>query len=168
MEAPPPASPPTVAPPPADKPAPAPVPLIPAGHSVIFTAEQAPGLIKEVCFTAPEGITGYWMPTEADLVDVEVTLLDYLQTQKATDRRWPDFYRQVAGVQRGAARFLFLNYFVMSERTQGEGDANHTRAAAPNWKTTPYWVNDGGDWFFRVLYDLVQKKFVWYEHNNTA
>ena len=26
------------------------------------------------------------------------------------------------------------------------------------------WVNDGGDWFFRVLFDVGQKKFVWYEH----
>ncbi len=155
-------------PPPAKPDAAAPAPLVPAGHSVIFTAEQAPGLIKEVCFTAPEGITGYWMPTEADLAGIELTLPDYLKTQQATDRHWSEFYRQAAGVKRGAAQCVFLNYFVLTERTQGEGEANHSGAAVESWKTKPYWVNDGGDWFFRVLFDVTQKKFVWYEHNNTA
>jgi hypothetical protein len=105
---------------------------------------------------------------ESDLEGHEQALPNYLKTQQATDRHWPDFYRQAAGVQRGAIRLIFLNYFVMTERPQGEGEANHTGAATKSWKTTPYWVNDGGDWFFRVLFDVGQKKFVWYEHNNTA
>ncbi len=155
-------------PPSADPSAPVAGPLIPAGHAVIFPADQAPGLLKEVCFTAPDGITGYWTPKEADLAGIEQTLPAYLKAQNATERHWPDFYRQVAGVQRGADRFIFLNYFVTTERTQGEGEDNRSGAAADRWKTTPYWVNDGGDWFFRVLFDVGQKKFVWYEHNNTA
>jgi len=34
------------------------------------------------------------------------------------------------------------------------------------WKKEPYQFSGGGPVYFRILFDLKAKKFVWYEHNS--
>ena len=135
---------------------------VPAERTAIFPAARAPDLIQAVCYIAPKDLTGYWTPTAQDLVGIEQSLPEFLRAQKWREKPWTDFYRQAAGVMRGEERFILLSYFVRSVRPPGD-DAG---ADPQGWKTATYWVNDGGDWFFRVLYDVAQGKFVWYESNN--
>ena len=50
--------------------------LVPPERTVIFPKEKAAALLQAVCFFKPQGITGYWTPTEKDLVGVENGLDD--------------------------------------------------------------------------------------------
>ena len=140
-------------------PAPASVTLVPPERTAIFPREKAAALLQAAVFFKPAGITGYWTPAPADLVGVEDGLADYLAAQKWVPHQpWSDYYRQVAGLERDGGRSLFLSYFVIEPETQGGSSAK--------WKDEAYWMNDGGDTFFRVIYDLQKKGFTWYERNN--
>jgi hypothetical protein len=143
--------------------------LIPPERTAIFPKEKAPALLQAVCFFRPAGITGYWTPGPTDLAGVETGLVEFLKTQGRTRQDdWTKCRRQVAGVLFDDARLLFLSYFPIEftpeEKKQiAEKDPRYD---PDHWKREPYWMNDGGDPYFRVIYDLPQRQFIWYERNN--
>jgi uncharacterized protein (DUF3820 family) len=141
--------------------------LVPAERTVIFPKEKAGALLQAVCFFKPQGITGYWTPTERDLVGVENDLEAYIKMHGRTRHDdWTQVRRQVAGVEFSGARLLFLSYF-LSELTPEEKQQVADKTYNPDrWKQEPFWMNDGGEGYFRVIYDLPEKKYIWYERNN--
>lgn len=141
--------------------------LVPPERTVIFPKEKAAALLQAVCFFKPQGITGYWTPTEKDLVGVENGLEDYIKMHGRTRHDdWSKVRRQVAGVEFSDARLLFLSYF-LSELTPEEKQQVVDKTYNPDrWKQEPFWMNDGGEGYFRVIYDIPEKKFIWYERNN--
>jgi len=148
----------------------APIVLVPAERTNIFPKEQAKAFIQAVCFIAPTGITDYWTPAPKDLEGVETGLEAFLKSKgRADHHNWPQTYRQVIGVIEGKNQFLLLSYFTIDltpdEERVTAGDPHFDPS---RWKREPFWVNDGGDTYFRVLYDLAAKQFVWYEKNGDA
>ena len=136
-------------------------------RAVIFPKSRARELIKHVCYKAPPGISEYWTPTAEDLKNVESSFPAYLDEVKpAAKDTWPRLHRQITGVMKGEDRFLFISYFLMDALQ----DANNPQktAFAERWKSKPYWVCDGGEYYFRVLYDVKRKKYVWFECNGRA
>ena len=49
-----------------------------------------------------------------------------------------------------------------------EAEKSGRRYASDWWKSQSISVNDGGSMFFRVIYDLKRKQFVWYDQNGDA
>jgi hypothetical protein len=132
--------------------------LVSSERTAIFPATEAAKLIQTVCYHSPDA-TGYWTPKEMDLVGVEDTLDAFLKSHKVEEKKdWKNFRRQATGIKRGDELYIFIYYF------------HYERAGSDpeSWKTVPYLVFDGGSWFFRVLYEVKKKKFVWYESNGEA
>lgn len=144
-------------------------PLVPRDRTAIFPAAKAPGLIRAVCYHPPEA-SGYWTPSESDLEGVEDTLVAYLHSAKAGEGKdWSTFRRQVAGVKRGDDALIFIYYFHFNPGIEEQMKARKEQGYDPDfWKKAPYSVFDGGSWFFRVLYDVKTKRFIWYECNGEA
>jgi len=151
---------------PANPPAPCDV-LAPELRTVIFPQSRAAELIKRVCYSEPPGISGYWTPIASDLVGVEERLTSFLERQVPKEKiPWPEYHKQVAGIMVGDELFLFISYFwadsLESRSTKKEN------ASVERWKREPIWGFDGGSIYFRVVYDLKQKKFVWFQCNGRA
>lgn len=144
--------------------------LVPPERTFIFPKETAAKLLQAACFLRPDDITGYWTPATADLVGIEAGLERFLASQHWMKRyEWRDYYRQVAGLQQPEGRTLFLSYFVMEVPPPPEKSADTKSESAgktDRWQREPYWANDGGDTYFRVIYDPAKKEFVWFERNN--
>lgn len=144
--------------------------LVPSDRTAIFPAEKAAELIRTVCLSSPHDVTGYWTPGETDIEGVEDTLVAYLRSQRVNEKRdWAKYCRQVAGLKRGEELLIFISYFQYDRTIEEDLKAQIVRGYDPKWwKTAPYMVYDGGGWFFRVLYDVKHKRFIWYEINGIA
>ena len=141
--------------------------LVPSERTAIFPKTKAPELIRMVSDRVPPGITGYWTPSEKDLAGVEDTLIAYLRSQKVAEKKdWKEYRRQVAGVMCGEGTCIFIYYFYY-DRGIAEDLVKQKTAGydSDSWRRMPHVVDDGGEAFFRVLYDLQKKRFVWYECN---
>ncbi|HEX7631315.1 MAG TPA: hypothetical protein VF388_04210, partial [Lacunisphaera sp.] len=80
-----------------------------------------------------------------------------------------EFRRQIVGLKRGDDQLIFIYYFHFDRGIEDELKARQTPGYDPeSWKKHPYTVFDGGSWFFRVLYDVKKKRFIWYESNGVA
>jgi hypothetical protein len=143
-------------------------PLVPRERTAILPAAKAPDLIRAVCYSPPAA-TGYWTPAESDLEGIEDTLLVYLRSQKIDENDWSEFRKQVTGIKRGDDALIFIYYFHFDRGIEEYLKAKKVRDYDPDsWKKEPYRVFDGGRWFFRVLYDVKKKQFIWYECNGSA
>lgn len=137
--------------------------LLTLEQTAIFPEAKAKELIETVCYDAPRS-TGYWTPAARDLAGIEETLVEFLRANRITrEMDWKNFRRQVVGIKRGDDRLIFIYYFRFIQRT-GAGAEVENEA----WRKKPWLVYDGGSSFFRVLYDVKTKKFVWYECNGVA
>jgi hypothetical protein len=143
--------------------------LVSLERTAIFPQEKAAALLQAACYFKPEGITGYWTPTAKDLDGVEDSLEKFLEIQGRPKRgNWQNYRRQVAGLQKDAERFLFISYFVPEAVPEDKkpGAQNDPGNDPDRWKREAYWINDGGDTYFRVMYDLQKREFSWYERNS--
>jgi hypothetical protein len=143
--------------------------LVPPERTAIFPKESAAALLQAACYYSPPGFTGYWTPAPKDLEGVEAGLEKFLTQQGRTRHdSWADYYRQVAGLLKEDAQFLFISYFVPEHPPRFDGQAadKDSQDVADHWRREAYWINDGGDIYFRVIFDLQKKTFVWYERNS--
>lgn len=153
-------------------------------RSVIFSSEAAQGFVEAVCLRPPEGITGYWTPTASDLIGVETILGAYLQKVKPprakwllgdarTPAKWSWIIRQTAGVLKGNGKYLLIVYhFEDPAETARKEKEVEARAVQLGVKHQPYYrwtaplvFHGRGSAFYRVLFDLQKREFVWYEEN---
>ena len=88
----------------------------------------------------------YWTPTKEDVAKLEEKIEFHLR--KVSDRRSPalwsklrDYKRQYAGIVEGGRRKIYANFFCNS-------------AKITDWKIRPVAVEDGGDCFFQIKYDI--------------
>jgi hypothetical protein len=88
----------------------------------------------------------YWTPTKADVQKLEEKIEFYLR--KTADKRSPalwsklaDYKRQYAGVVENGRRKIYANFFCNT-------------AQIKHWKAMPVAVEDGGDCFFQIKYDV--------------
>lgn len=125
-----------------------------AEDRVIFTAEAARTAWAWM-FKPPAGPP--WTPALADVLALEQRLPDYLRGQLAPQYRgrkpkkpplWeraPGYRRQYVGIGRNDRRLIYANFFCRSDN--------------PNWRTMPVEVDDGGDCYFQVEYDVEKATF---------
>ena len=116
--------------------------------SVTFDAQRAEQL--DIARYAGVPAEGYWTPSAAGVQDLEAALPAYLQGPDGQPypnlvSRLPEYTRQYAGITSGGRRLIFANFFC--------------RDLGIDWQQEYVDVLDGGDCFFRLLYDVESGAF---------
>jgi hypothetical protein len=99
-----------------------------------------------------------WTPTREEVLKAEEKVEDHLKNNPlsyAADlwRQLPDYKRQYVGIIVGGHKRIFCNFFCWTERPLTE---------------KPVFVLDGGECFFRIEYDLEDKKCYNFNANGYA
>jgi hypothetical protein len=156
--------------------------FLPEERTAVFPREQALAFIHAVCRQVPEGITSFWSPKVSDLDGLEESLPVFLQSARPElakwlfgDRqpsaaKWSWLRRQAVGVRKGGRDYLLIAYHCEdpAETAQKEKEARAKmgeRYQPDQWKARPLTANGGGSSFFRALFDVQKREFVWYEEN---
>ena len=106
----------------------------------------------------PDGLGGWWEPSEAEVERAEKKLPAAIDAAFArlwqTDRRRrPDrYYRQYAGFRRNAKRVVYVN-------AVGSFTSETPEALFGEWRTTIVNSCDGGTYAFGAVYDLDKDTF---------
>ena len=95
-------------------------------------------------------IDGVWTPTSADVAAFEAGLEAYLTAHvpayaNGLPKKLHSYKRQWAGVTAGGKRKLYGNFFCREQ---------------PGWKESLIGVDDGGDCYFQIFYDVDTKTYV--------
>ena len=109
----------------------------------IFSAEKTAVFIRWL----DEPAESFWTPTADDVAKfetglssfIEATDIDYRDTQPILDRL-SEYTRQYFGIVQGESRLIFSNFFC-----DGMG---------MDWEKTAVIVEDGGDCYFQVIYNV--------------
>lgn len=116
-------------------------------EGVIIPREKAKDFMK--AFSGIEEKES-WTPGKDDVLKLEEKIESYLK--KAAVKRSPQLWsklapykRQYLGLMRNNRRVIYVNFFC--------------DAFKKDWKTVPVAVNDGGDCFFNVTYDVDRTTF---------
>ena len=118
----------------------------------IFPETQGPQLLRQCSRDVPQGITGYWTPTDAQVTALMSSLDTYLR-QHSADRgdvlSYPlqSYHGQYAGIVSGGKRLIYGNFYIRSQ------DMLHEDTQAVD-------VCDGGRSFFGVVFDPAADKVV--------
>ncbi len=114
---------------------------------VIFTKEQAER--KEVASWLVT-CDGLWTPSEDNIRQLEDNLPAYLSQQaslfSSSSGQLEDYKRQYIGIERTGRQIIFGNFFCSYQRFE--------------WQTNLLFVEDGGDCFFQVEYDVANSAFI--------
>ena len=112
-------------------------------EGVIVPRERAADFVKALI--GSEG-KDYWTPTKEDVRKLEEKIEFYLR--KVSDRRSPalwsklvEYRRQYAGIVENGRKKIYANFFCKT-------------AQITDWKMNPVAVEDGGDCFFQIKFDV--------------
>ena len=153
-------------------------PLPPDAHSpwpaethTVLSGEAATRLSRQCSRASPGPIDGVWMPTDAQITELEIALRSLLaqRLEAAGLRSSPnDYYRQYAGFVIGGRPIIYVNgldYTLISE----ERDARRAiRTPGYSWRTHSVDICDGGPITFGVEYDTTTRTFANFAFNGTV
>jgi hypothetical protein len=112
-------------------------------EGAIVPSERGEEFVKALTGTVRKD---FWTPTREDALRLEEKIEFHLR--KVSDKRSPalwsklaEYKRQYAGIVEGGRRKIYANFFCNS-------------AKITDWKTRPVAVEDGGDCFFQIKYDV--------------
>ncbi|HEX8649328.1 MAG TPA: hypothetical protein VF708_00690 [Pyrinomonadaceae bacterium] len=112
-------------------------------EGVIVPGERGAEFVKAL--SGKEG-KEYWTPSKDDVRQLEEKIEFYLR--KVSDRRSPalwsklkDYRRQYAGLVENGRKKIYANFFCKT-------------AQITDWKMNPVVVEDGGDCFFQIKFDI--------------
>jgi hypothetical protein len=112
-------------------------------EGVIVPKERAADFVKALSGNAGKD---YWTPAKDDVRKLEEKIEFYLR--KVSDRRSPalwsklaEYRRQYAGIIENGHKKIYANFFCKT-------------AQIADWKTNPVAVEDGGDCFFQIKFDV--------------
>jgi hypothetical protein len=126
------------------------------------------------CSRATPHATGAWMPSTAQLLELESQLpqLATLATQQGISPSIGDrtaSFRQYLGVIVDGHRFIYVNAALSTEKPAKAAHLASQGAGTPfRAEPKPIIVCDGGNYFWGVLYDPETKKFSQLETNGFA
>ena len=117
-------------------------------EGVIVPAERAPDFWKDATGLDAEGA---WTPGSSAITELEAALPAFLKSAppERSPELWkklPDYKRQYVGLLIKGHKTIYANYFC---RASGDSD----------WTKAPVLVDDGGDCYFQVQYDVESKAF---------
>jgi len=99
------------------------------------------------------GSNGFWTPSVDDILKLEEKIAEYLSQNSSQFYRQPpvwerldEYQRQYIGLERGDRKTIYGNYFCNSEGI--------------NWRQELVIVEDGGECYFQVEYDVESELFI--------
>ena len=117
---------------------------------VVITREQAEEMNLGSWMVETDG---FWTPSEDDIVTLEGKIAEYLwQNSTLFNHQPPDweqlgeYQRQFIGVEREGSKIIYGNYFCNN--------------MGFNWRQDIISVDDGGDCYFQVEYDVGEGMFI--------
>ena len=120
-----------------------------SGQGVVFPAGR--GFVDGYKYGT---ITEYWTPTEADIGRAEEGLSKYLiNNVPSLAVKFSSYARQYTGFVYHGRKRLFMNFFC---------------SPPSNWRCEPVGVDDGGDCYFRLEYDVVSGEYSHLSVNGSA
>src|SRR5262249_23941352 len=107
---------------------------------------------------APEGATEYWEPTDAQLDELEMRLVAYLESASGVELppRGLAYHRQYIGFVKNGARFIYGSFYPGQERIS-EAE-----------RTQPIVICDGGPSLWGVVYEPAVGRFSDFGFNGVA
>jgi hypothetical protein len=136
-----------------------------ARSGVVLSGEAARAVLQQCSRAAPMEISGYWMPSPADIHELDARLPAVLDSALATvnespgARRASQYYRQYVGLVRQGRKVIYVNGFhgAFAKRIDhGGGPVGRMR---PAWRRYPVVICDGGPGLFGVVFDVQDKTF---------
>jgi hypothetical protein len=128
----------------------------PAGSALVFPETRGLELLNQCSRGIPEPVEATWTPSDADIVQLESRLLDYLRQQRPAT--YPadqpaDLIRNYAGLVMKGRRVIYLDAEIRGPGSLPSGEY-------PTLPDKPFnSVCDGGPAFFGVEYDVEAKTF---------
>ena len=140
--------------------------------AVVFAAERGAELVHAGCSEFnldTTRVSGYWTPSQADILRVEGILSETLRTQLGSHARTSAhtigiarYYRQYAGVAFGSRRLVYINGFDKAFLSiPGRG-------GEMDWRHQPVSVCDGGVGLFTAAIDVDTGEVVGFGFNGYA
>jgi hypothetical protein len=128
----------------------------PAGSALVFPESRGLELLNQCSRGVPEPVETTWTPSDADILQLESRLLDYLRQQRPA--MYPagqpvDLIRHYAGLVMKGGRVIYLDAEIRGPGSLPAGEY-------PTLPDRPFnGVCDGGPAFFGVVYDVDAKTF---------
>ncbi|HTK80412.1 MAG TPA: hypothetical protein VL286_08225 [Rhizomicrobium sp.] len=144
-------------------------PALNPNDGALLSPEGGMALLNQCSRGVPHNITGSWLPTKAQLRELEERLPAALAAEAL--RRGPA-YRQPESIQRQYAGFLLANRRIVYVNgfRHGAGDPSPdgpTAAREFDWHRQAVVVCDGGPAFFGTEYDPERKTFANFQFNGS-
>lgn len=129
-----------------------------SSNGVIFTVEQT----EEYRTWLDTQVEDVWLPTDADVAALEAALPSFLRTAEhpwlrpdpPIWERLPDYQRQYLGIIENGEQVIHANFFCDT--------------LGIDWQEEYVLVEDGGDCFFRVKYQVERGEFYDFDVNGEA
>jgi hypothetical protein len=146
--------------------------LDPEGGAVLPTS-LASALLIQCSRIAPQDISGTWSPSPRQIRDLEVRLPQALSGEAAKRSNtyigkfighYVGFNRQYAGILIAGRKVVYVNAFPQAMVHSDKSDF----VEAPDWRSSPVTVCDGGPEFFGVEFDPETEKFEDFSFNGIA
>jgi hypothetical protein len=118
-------------------------------EGVIFSQQNAEALSR---FAGGNTVSGYWTPTQADVIALETGLNNYLKSvaslfpqEPPTKERLSEYHRQYLGIIEDGKQVIYANFFCE--------DANQ------DWKNQYVIVQDGGSCYFQLKFEVGASRY---------
>lgn len=127
------------------------------GARFVLPPQQGGALLRQCSRPAPQGITGFWVPTDQEIAELEKRLVPFLKSRPAGAALLPlaRYHRQYVGLIKNGERYIYGNFYVPSAGVVSEG-------------SRPVVVCDGGKSFWGVVYSVETKSFSALRFNGAA
>jgi hypothetical protein len=127
-------------------------------EGVIFTQQHAEALNR---ILGDNRISGYWMPSQADVISLETGLYNYLESVSnlfpqgpPTEERLSEYRRQYLGIIEEGRHVIYANYFC--------------DVANQDWENQFIMVQDGGSCFFQLKFEVGASRYYDLQINGEA
>jgi len=121
----------------------------------VLPANVGPALLRQCSRAAPSNVTEFWVPAEADIVDLEQRLSAYLLQVHSTKPPANSYHRQYIGIIRNGTRLIYGNYYPAS-------------LSSVNDSKIPVMVCDGGPALWGIVFNTDTKVFTEVQFNGYA
>ena len=117
----------------------------PAGVRTVLSIASAPDVLDQCSRETPQGVTGFWEPSDTAIEALERRLVEYLEALGGTEGppRGVPYGRQYIGFVRDGMNLIYGNFFPIT----GRGISPSSERA--------YSICDGGSTRWGIVYDPV-------------
>ena len=129
-----------------------------AGGWSVPSADDAPAVLRQCSRPTPQGVSGFWQPSDATVETLELKLAEHLEALTGTEAppRGVSYGREYVGFVRDGARLIYGNSF-----------PNRGTAATGELEAIVV-VCDGGSSHWGIVYDPASGQFSELEFNGVT